>query len=126
MKMSIRWDKMFGPQREGAIDLEPVLPLYGHLYIVGINWCFVNPSWVRAFPFRKTRDNITNTPDDLEWIDKRNRRISQKEYIRLHTNELVPRETHYEPKRSTNSSDVQRKLRGYHHGGHDAVSARGF
>ncbi len=120
MITSIRWDKMFGPDAGKGVDLEHILPLGGHLYVVGINWAYVNPTWVHAFPFLKVRDWVTNTPQQLHQAKE-----SREEYIRLHTNEPVE-EVPDEQKRARDQGNVQRELRRLNRRGPNSVNPRGI
>ena len=97
MKTSIRWDKMFGSNAGKGVDVEHILPLGGHLYVVGIQWVYVNPSWVQAFPFTEVRDWVTNSPSDLVRAALSRHKESAQEYHRQRVSgEPVPRaETTY-------------------------------
>ena len=103
MITSIRWDKMFGPDAGKGVDLEHILPLWGHLYVVGIHWAYVNASWVHAFPFTKVRGWVTNTPNDLQAAQE-----SREEYHRQRVSGEPVERMDDEPKRARDHSGMRR------------------
>lgn len=72
---------MFGPDAGKGVDLEHILPLGGHMYVVGTTWAMVNPPWVRYFPYTKFREGVTG---GLVIPAGRYNPMSHEEYHRLH------------------------------------------
>ena len=97
---SIRWDKMFA-STWGHFDLEGILPIGGHLYVVGTTWAMVNPPWVRCFPYTEFREGVTGglvypgkssaASSQRGLVLPFEEHMSRKEYIRQNTCEPVER-----------------------------------
>ncbi len=78
---------------EGHFDLEGILPIGGHTYVVGTAWAWVNLSWIQVFPYTEFREGVTGglvMPFE-EHIRRKEAAMSRKEYIRQNTCEPVER-----------------------------------
>ncbi len=119
MITSIRWDKMFGPDAGKGVELEYILPLGGHLYVVGTTWAMVNPPWVRAFPYTEFREGVTG---GLVLPDGHRPKESAQEYHRQRVSGEPVERVEDESKRSNDHYRVRRRrVSGYRDAGPDAV-----